>query len=144
MKPQELIKRIDEARLVEAIVSVEARSSAEIRVCISHRRWDDVLGAARDRFRELGMDLTADRNGVLLFFAPATRQFAIWGDIGVHARCGPVALQEIVDAMTPPLREGAYTEAVVLAISRVGDLLVRHFPRRPDDVNELPDAVVGD
>ena len=37
-----------------------------------------------------------------------------------------------------------FTEAVVFAVQKVGDALAKHFPRRPDDVNELPDKLVGD
>ena len=37
------------------------------------------------------------------------------------------------------LREDRYTEALVAAIDRVGAVLAAHFPRRPDDSNELAD-----
>jgi len=32
-------------------------------------------------------------------------------------------------------------EGLVHAVGEVGAVLRRHFPRRPDDVNELPDRV---
>lgn len=144
MTSEELLSRIDESRVAQAIAAAERRSAAEVRVCVSRRRWDDVLEAARQRFQGLAMDRTAARNGVLIFFAPESRRFAIWGDVGVHARCGAGCWEEIVASMTPHLQSGSYTEAVVLAVERVGDLLARHFPRRPDDANELPDTVVGD
>ncbi len=144
MKPHELIGKLNEARVVEAIAAAERRTSGEIRVCVSHRRRTDALAAARDRFRKLGMERTRQRNGVLLFFAPHTQQFAVWGDSGVHARCGDDFWKGIVAEMTPLLKEGRFTDAVVLAVGKVGEVLARHFPPEPDDRNELPNPVVGD
>jgi uncharacterized membrane protein len=39
------------------------------------------------------------------------------------------------------LRDGAARDAVVQAVTDVGAVLAREFPRRPDDVDELPDDV---
>ena len=82
-----------------------------------------------------------DRNGVLLFFAPRSQQFAVYGDVAVHERCGDAFWREIAEAMTPLLRDGKFTDAIVMAVQRVGAVLAEHFPRKPDDRNELPDAV---
>lgn len=144
MKPDELIEKLDDTRIVEAIAAAERRSSGEIRVCISHRRRTDALAAARQRFFKLGMERTRRRNGVLIFFAPRTRQFAVWGDTGVHAKCGEDFWKGMVAEMTPLLKEGRFTDAVVLAAEKVGEVLARHFPPDPDDRNELPNRVVGD
>ena len=142
MKPQELIEKLDDARIVEAIAAAERKTSGEIRVCISHRRRDDALTAAQRRFHKLGMERTRQRNAVLIFFVPRTRQFALWGDIGVLARCGDDFWSGIVVEMTPLLKAGRFTEAVVLAVSRMGAVLARHFPPEAEDRNELPNKVV--
>ena len=142
MKPRELIEKLDDALIVEAIAAAERKTSGEIRVCVSHRRRDDALAAAQRRFQQLGMERTRQRNAVLIFFVPRTRQFAVWGDIGVHARCGDDFWRGIVGEMTPLLKEGRFTDAVVLAVRRMGELLASHFPPEPEDRNELPDKVV--
>ncbi len=144
MKSDELISKLDEGRLVEAIAAAERQTSGEIRVCISQRPWDDPLAAARRRFQELGMQKTAQRNGVLIFFVPESRQFAVWGDVGVHEKCGEDCWRGIVDDMVPFLKADRYTDAVVRAIARVGSELARHFPRASDDRDELPNTIVGD
>ena len=144
MKPHELIEKLDDARIVEAIATAERTTSGEIRVCVSHRRRDDALDAARRRFHKLGMERTRQRNAVLIFFVPRTRQFAVWGDLGVHARCGDDFWRGIVGEMIPLLKEGRFTEAVVLAVGKVGEVLARHFPPEPEDRNELPNWVVSD
>ena len=144
MKPHELIGKLDDARIVEAIAAAERKTSGEIRVCVSHWRRDDALAAARRRFHKLGMERTRQRNAVLIFFVPRTRQFAVWGDLGVHARCGDDFWKGIVGEMIPLLKEGRFTEAVVLAVGKVGEVLARHFPPEPEDRNELPNRVVSD
>ena len=55
---------------------------------ISRHEPDDAIAAAQAQFAALGMDKTAERNGVLIYVAPRVRKFAIIGDAGVHTRCG--------------------------------------------------------
>ena len=46
--------------------------------------------------------------------------------------------------MADLLKQGHYTEAVVVAVQRVGDLLAKHFPPLPDNPDELPNKVERD
>ena len=131
MKPHDFIESLEEDRIVRAIAEAERKTSGEIRVCISHRRRIDALDAARKRFEKLGMERTRLRNAVLLFFVPSTRQFAVWGDSGVHAKCGETFWNGIVGEMSPLLKSGRGTDAVILAVSRIGDVLAQHFPPDP-------------
>ena len=39
--------------------------------------------------------------------------------------------------MTAALREGRHREAFVRAIVQCGEVLSKHYPRKPDDANEL-------
>jgi uncharacterized membrane protein len=81
---------------------------------------------------------------VLVYLAPKTQQFAIVGDVGVHEKCGDSFWQELTTRMRTRLKEGQFTEAVVEVVGKIGDLLARHFPRNPDDRNELPDRIARD
>ena len=142
MKAREFIHQLDDARITAAIERAEMKSSGEIRVYVSHREHHDALAFAEKRFVELGMTRTRDRNAVLLYFVPRTQQFAIVGDQGIHAKCGPEFWQEIAAFISSQLKEGHFTEAVVEGIEKVGDALARWFPRKPDDRNELPNVPV--
>ena len=144
MKPKDFIGKLEDSRIVAAIEAAEKTTSGEIRVYISHQKRDDALTAARARFLALGMHKTRDRNGVLIYFAPRTHQFALWGDTAVHEKCGQTFWPQIVSGMTPLLKNGRLTEAVEHAVKEVGAALAKHFPRRPDDSNELPNAIVRD
>ncbi|MFO1487863.1 MAG: hypothetical protein U1F65_05240 [Verrucomicrobiota bacterium] len=46
--------------------------------------------------------------------------------------------------MTGYFKRGDFTDGLVHGVSKAGELLARHFPRRPNDRNELPDAVERD
>ena len=144
MNHKEFISKLDEVRIVQAIAEAERRSSGEIRVYISHRRRTDPLKFARKRFVELGMTKTRHRNAVLIYLVPLTRQFAIVGDAGVHDKCGDAFWQRVSAEMGGLLKQGRFTEAILAAVQLVGDTLARHFPRDPEDRNELPDGIVRD
>ena len=56
--------------------------------------------------------------------------------IGVrHGRASLVA------AVLAHFRQERPRDGLLHAVGEVGTVLRRHFPRRPDDVNELPDRV---
>src|SRR5690348_7624573 len=112
MHPKHFISQLDEAKIVAAIAAAERKTSGEIRVYISSKKRDDALDAAQKRFAKLGMTKTRHRNGVLIYFAPLTRQFAIIGDAGIHAKCGDNFWQTITSEMTPLLKSEQFTEAV--------------------------------
>ena len=144
MKPKHFIEQLDEGRLLAAIADAERKSSGEIRVYVSHRRRPEPLAYARKRFEQLGLTRTRERNAVLIYLAPLSHAYAIVGDTGVHEKCGDQFWEGLAARMKPLLSAGRYTDALVAAIGVVGAVLARHFPRQPDDRNELPNQILGD
>jgi uncharacterized membrane protein len=144
MSAPKFVKQLREDEIVEAICAAERKTSGELRVFISHKSVEDPVAAAQEEFARLGMEKTRERNAVLIFLAPDTRKFAVIGDLGVHARCGDDFWQELARAMTAHFRKSEFTEGIVQGIKRAGELLAEHFPRRPDDGNELSDRVEHD
>jgi uncharacterized membrane protein len=146
MKPRDFEKTLDDERIVAAIREAESRTRAEIRVHVARREVEDARAAGAAAFEKLGMTSTAERNGVLLFVAPASQSFSVVGDRGIHEKCPPDFWEGIVAAMSEHFRAGRFTEGIVAAIATLGDLLARHFPRRVGEVdqNELSDAVSRD
>ncbi len=141
MKTRHFLSRLDHDRIVAAIVEAEKHTSGEIRVHVSHRHVEDPLKAAAHRFDRLQMQKTAHRNAVLIFVAPRSQTFSIIGDRGVHARCGDAFWQTVAAEMGRLFREQKFTEGIVHGIHTAGKLLAEHFPRRPDDANQLPNSV---
>jgi uncharacterized membrane protein len=144
MEPKIFINTLDDQKIVAAIAEAEKRSSGEIRLFITHHKVSDCLAEAQKQFALLQMDKTRERNGVLIYFAPKVRGFAIWGDLAVHEKCGENFWVGIRDAMVPLLKDEKFTEALLLAIREVGEALAKHFPRQSDDKDELPNEIVGD
>lgn len=142
MKTDHFIQQLDHPRIEAAIAAAEAKTSGEIRVVVHRRKIDDAVPFAQAEFLRLGMDKTRERNAVLLFVAPASQAFAIIGDAGVHQKCGQAFWSELAAALQAGFRRADYTGALVEGIERAGALLAEHFPRRPDDTNELPDQVI--
>ncbi|MCS7337326.1 MAG: TPM domain-containing protein [Verrucomicrobiae bacterium] len=142
MRPGKFIHQLREAEITEAIRAAEQRTSGEIRVLVTRRKPKDALEAAKRAFVKLGMARTRLRNAVLIYVAPRAQQFAVLGDQAIHAKCGHQFWEQVAQKMAADFKAGRFTEGIVTAIQQVGELLAAHFPRTPDDKNELPDAIV--
>jgi uncharacterized membrane protein len=142
MKTGHFLNAVDHDKIVAAIAAAEKRTSGEIRVFISRRKTGDALKAAGLCFTKLKMNQTPLRNGVLIFIAPVSHQFAVVGDTAVHAKCGDDFWREVVEGMAAGLKRGDFTEALLHGVEKVGLLLSAHFPPEAAGRNDLPDAVV--
>lgn len=138
--------QIDEPKVVDAIRASELRTRGEIRVHITEAEYPtgaDVTAEARATFERLGMTATAERNGVLIFVAVTARRFAVLGDSGIHNLVGDAEWTTIASAIGERFRAGQFTEGLVGAITRTGELLATHFPRMTgrSDQDELPNEI---
>ena len=135
--------------IADAIKAAESSTSAEIRVHLERRvprrllrRAPDALVRAQHVFRKLGMHRTAERHGVLIYVAVEERRLAVIGDEGIHGRVGAGHWNEVRDLMIDTLRaNGTPRQALERAVEVLGRALAEHYPRRPDDRNELSDEV---
>ncbi|HLH52221.1 MAG TPA: TPM domain-containing protein [Verrucomicrobiae bacterium] len=144
MKARDFLKQLRHDDIVAAIREAEKKTSGEIRVFITRQEVEKAVPVAQRHFEAMGMARTRDRNGVLIFVAPRSHQFAVIGDTGVHARCGDEFWTALAGEMTAHFKRSDFTTGIVHAVTKAGDLLARHFPRRPDDTNQLPDNVETD
>ena len=138
------LSQVDQPAVVAAIERAERNTSGEIRVFVSKLPCTEVISAASREFRRLKMDRTEQRNGVLIYLAPESRTFCILGDTGIHQRCGDEFWKTAAAAMELRLREGRFTDGLISAVDRVGEVLKRHFKRAANDRNELPDEIGHD
>ena len=134
--------RINSRKLVSAITHAESHTSGEIRIYVAHGESADPLTDAKAQFEALGMTQTAQRNGILFYIAPRSRNFAILGDTGIHAKCGEAFWRELAGMLSKTFRSGRLTEGLIATVERAGSLLSEHFPRQDDDQNELPNGIV--
>jgi uncharacterized membrane protein len=143
VEPKAFLSALEDERIVAAIREAEARSRGEIRVHVAEREVTNPRTEAALVFDKLGMADTAERNGVLVFVAPASQSITVLGDRAVHERCGEAFWTAVVEQVRDEFRAGRFTEGIVAAVRAVGDELARHFPRDrgETDRNELPDTV---
>jgi uncharacterized membrane protein len=135
------LSEADLEALRRAIIDAEAGTSAEIRVHLDHRCPGDPMARAVAVFERLGMHRTALRHAVLVYVAVTDRKLAVIGDQGIHDRVGQEYWERLVAAITAHFRDERPRDGFVHAVSELGAALAQHFPRRPDDVNELGDEV---
>jgi putative membrane protein len=98
--------------------------------------------AAQALFMAHGLHLTEQRTGVLIYVALANRRVEIVVDAGINAKVDQSDWDGIAQEVVSAARRGALGEGLVIAVRNAGALLSRHFPRGPQDRNELPDRVV--
>jgi len=132
---------LEKEDIKQAIMNAELDTSGEIRVHIENTCTGDVLDRAAFVFKQLGMDKTDLRNGVLIYLAVKNRRFAIIGDSGIHKVVPENYWNNIKAKMLDHFRENRFTDGLVEAIASTGLHLKKHFPYHHDDVNELPDDI---
>jgi uncharacterized membrane protein len=132
-KEQELISN--------AVESAERYTSGEIRICVEKTCSEPVLDRAANYFKKLGMDKTAQRNGVLIYIATEDHQFAIIGDAGINKLVPHDFWDSTKDTMLAYFKEGDLTAGIIAGIKMAGDQLKTYFPYLDGDFNELPNEV---
>ena len=105
------------------------------------RRHALCLETARAKFVELGISRTQGRNGILVVVSLFERRATLVSDVGIDAAKLGVEWGARVNALKASLEQGASVDRFLEALAALGPLLSAAMPRRPDDVNELPDEV---
>jgi uncharacterized membrane protein len=136
-----LLSEEDLEAVARAVTEAEKRTSAEVRVHLDHSCPGDALPRAIKVFERLGMHKTTVRHGVLVYISVTDRKLAVIGDKGIHERVGEAYWQGLVDAVRERMRRQQPRDGLIHAVSELGAALGRHFPRQPDDRNEMSDEV---
>lgn len=92
-------------------------------------------------FYERGLHRTRDENGILIFISLLERKVWILGDRGINAVIPAERWNSLASGLTAGIRDGHMSEALVTTIAEIGNILSKHFPRKTDDTNELPDLL---
>ncbi|TCP97685.1 putative membrane protein [Cricetibacter osteomyelitidis] len=136
---------VDKTQIENTIAELEKCTSAEVRVFIE-RKMPKAVKTAFERacevFRQLEMEQTQHRNGVLIYLAYKEHQCYLLGDQGIHQFVGDHFWQATCDMMVSFFKQGEFTLGIVRGIEHIGKELSIHFPIQEHDVNELPNEVV--
>ncbi|HEY2925442.1 MAG TPA: TPM domain-containing protein [Albitalea sp.] len=137
------------ARIEARVKASESRHSGEIRVCVEaglplSYLWRNAT--ARERavtlFGKLRVWDTANNNGVLIYLLLAERRIEIVADRGLNTHVSTAQWQALLNSMAAAFKAGRFEAGLMAAIDAIDELLARHFPLAPGEVNpnELPDA----
>ncbi len=131
-------------RIVDAVRVAETTTSGEIRVFVeSHCRYVDPIHRAGEIFFSLKMDLTDDRNAVLVYVAMRDHQFAIFADEGIYREMGADYWNKEAAKMLLAFKKESYADGIVTIVKDIGEALKKKFPyNKLEDKNELPDEII--
>jgi len=140
-KVEAFLSQSEEKEVVEAIQMAEENTSGEIRVHIEKETSIAPIDRAVEVFSMLKMENTKDRNGVIIYVAVKSKQFAIYGDQGINEKVADDFWNATKDIMLHHFKNGNNKQALVEGILSAGQQLKYHFPHQDDDVNELSNEI---
>ena len=150
-KVEDFLTKDEEAEIVAAIRMAEKNTSGEIRVHLekgpslegelAKQTSIAPMQRAVEVFHELEMDTTQLRNGVIIYVAVKSRQFAIYGDKGINDKVADDFWNCTKDIMLDHFINGRNKQALVDGIHNAGEQLKKYFPFESDDTDELSNEI---
>jgi putative membrane protein len=93
-------------------------------------------------FHREGLSHTVDRTGILILLSMFERRAVVLADKGINEKLEQNVWQEVIDSVIDGVKKDQLADNLELAIKQCGNLLAKHFPVKPDDVNELSNTVI--
>ena len=141
----------EEHAIVEAIGQAEKNTSGEIRIHIENgsslkdeqalQSSKSTLERAVEVFHQLEMEKTHERNGVIIYVAVSSKQFAIYGDKGIHDKVADTFWDSTKETILAHFKNGNFKQGLIEGILKAGDQLQKYFPHREEDTNELSNEI---
>ena len=136
-------------RIEAAIAQAEATHHGEI--CIAVETALDLMPLLRGQTaRERALEVFAEQrvwdteanNGVLIYLLLADRDVEIVADRGITGRVDAAVWEGLCQDMKNHFQQGAYETGMVQAIAVTSQHLAQLYPRRGEDINELPNRPI--
>ncbi len=134
-------------KIKNEIAEVELSTSGEIRLSLREKRrfWEKLYQphelAVKD-FEKLGIAGTKDKTGILIFILFKERFYDILADEGIYEKIPDEVWNDLEAKLKEEFSQGAFVNGILHVVKSMGEILRCEFPRKTDDVNELPDEVV--
>jgi len=94
-------------------------------------------------FLERGLHRTSDGTGVLILISLFERRVHVLAGRGIDQIVPAGTWDQLVQTVTAGMHAGNACDALCEAIQLCGELLIKDFPVQSDDVNELPNLIIG-
>lgn len=105
---------------------------------VDHR----VLTKARDMFLQEQVFNTVDRTGILIYISALERKVVVLGDSGINAKITQDDWTQVVELVVAGIKQKQMTNGIIKAVEACKTLLLENgFNIKPNDTNELPNAI---
>jgi putative membrane protein len=93
-------------------------------------------------FTAQGLHYTRAHTGILILASLLEHRVEVLADKGINEKVPAGTWNEVVQILTVGLNSGNACDAFCKGIERCGEILSQHFPRPPDDQDELANKLV--
>lgn len=138
---EDFLTKEQEQKLIQTIKVAEKNTSGEIRIHIEKTSDKPPVDRALEVFHLLKMNETQLKNGVLLYVAIESKQFAIIGDEGIHNKVTSSFWDTTKEIVLSHFARKEFAKGLELGILEVGEKLKNYFPYQTNDTNELSDEI---
>jgi putative membrane protein len=102
---------------------------------------EEVEARAREMFQRLKIRKTESATGMLIYVSLYEHMVHVVGDDTINAKLSQDDWQALCDTLILGFKDGKPEEGMRSGILQCGELLARHFPIQPGDINELVDTL---
>ena len=102
---------------------------------------EEVKARAREMFQRLKIRKTESATGILIYVSLYEHMVHVVGDDTINAKLSQGDWQALCDTIILGFKDGKPEEGIRSGILQCGELLARHFPIQPGDINELVDTL---
>lgn len=141
------LSKADLEELKNEIGKIESETSGEIRLCLKlkrgfHEKKLSYKEIALKEFHKLEMHKTVDKTGVLIFILFEERKFEIITDEGINSKIHKETWDIIINHIKTEFSSGNYKAGLVKCLNEIGKILIKEFPVKEGDKNEISDDIV--
>jgi putative membrane protein len=114
-----------------------------LRIFISGKRKEfEIEKKSVQTFYKYGLYKTSDATGILILISLLEKKVFVMADKGVYAKISAADLQKYAASIALGVKNNNQGAAIRSVIDSLEPVLVKHFPIKPGDVNELPDRII--
>ncbi len=138
---KDIFTEADQQQIREAIQEAELSTSGEVKIHIERKLKENVMDRASHVFEQLDLHETKLRNGVLIYLAIESKEFAILGDVGINQKVPEGFWDSTSIKMLELFKNGDFVGGLIAGTKEAGLQLKAHFPYQKGDINELSDDI---
>jgi len=144
---KEFLSDNDLEKISDKIKEIEKKTSGELRICIKRKRGYrekefTPREIALNEFFNLKMNETTDKTGILFLIITDEKKFEIIADEGINNKIPENNWDEYSENIKNKFTEKKYLEGILELLINMGNILIKEFPVKAGDKNELSNEVI--